>query len=83
MEFGLSGVILLACSSLANCEPVRDQVRGISTCRDSSNLSATGRKSGVRPGGRPASELASRIAHDRRNSITYAVQLASSSLVGR
>ena len=31
-------------------EPVCDQVRAISTCRDSSNLSATGRKPGLRPG---------------------------------
>jgi len=34
-------------------EPVCDQVRANSTCRDSSNLSATGRKPGLRPGLRP------------------------------
>jgi len=33
-------------------EPVCNQVRAISTCWDSSNLSATGRKPGLRPGHR-------------------------------
>ena len=51
IEFGLSGAILLASMlpsrsqpvswSQASCEPVSDQVR------DSSNLSATGRKPGL------------------------------------
>ena len=59
MEFGLSGAIQLAISLLAgrrpaswsqiSCEPVCDQVRAISTCRNSSNLSATGQKPGLRP----------------------------------
>jgi len=49
MEFGLLGAIQLASSSQTSCEPVCDQVRAISTCRDSSNLSTTGRKPGLRP----------------------------------
>ena len=55
MEFGLSGAIQLASSSRTSlsagrcCQPICDQVRAISTCRDSSNLSATGRKPGLRP----------------------------------
>ena len=57
MEFGLSGAMQLASSSRAGRRPVCDQVRTISTCRDSSNLSATGRK----PGLQPASELDSVI----------------------
>ena len=36
----------LASRSQTSCEPICDQVRAISTCRDSSNLSATGRKPG-------------------------------------
>ena len=49
MEFCLSRAILLASRSQTTCEPVCDQVRAISTCRDSSNLSASGRKLGMRP----------------------------------
>jgi len=33
----------------ASCEPNCDHVWAVSTCRDSSNLSATGRKLGLRP----------------------------------
>jgi len=44
MKFGLSCTILLASTSLAGRRPpVCDQVRAISTCRDSLNLSAAGR----------------------------------------
>jgi len=53
MEFGLSGAILLASRSLAGRRPSanRSATRHVETCRDSSNLSATGRKPGLRPAG--------------------------------
>jgi len=47
MEFGLSGAIQLAGWSQTMCKPVCDQVQPISTCQDSSNLSATGWKPGL------------------------------------
>jgi len=90
MEFGLSGAIHLASSSrissragATSCEPVCDQVRAISRCQDSSNLSATGRK----PGLQPASELvwdqlASWIAGQRNGIWSNSITL-SSSLAGR
>jgi len=79
MEFGPSGAIQLTSRSQTRCKPVCDQVQAISTCRDSSNPSATARK----PAPRVARELAcyllaSWIAPDMPNSITL-----SSSLAGR
>ena len=66
MQCGLSRAIVLASSLLAGRRPARElvadhlrtglrQVRAMSTCRDSSNLSATA--AGRIPGLRPAREL--------------------------
>jgi len=49
-----------------NCEPVCDQVRAISTCQDSSNLSATGRKPGLRPARQLVTDLVARATEPAR-----------------
>jgi len=66
-------------SATGFCEPIYDQVRATWTCRDSSNLSTTGRKPGLRPAREPVADLASWIAPDRprSNSITLSSWLAA------
>jgi len=84
MEFGLSRTILLATGRRPAGELVADQLRtglrpGSSYLDNSSNLSATGRKLGLRPARELVADLlASSIVRDRRNSTKL-----SSSLAGR
>jgi len=47
----------LASWSQTSCKPVCDHVRAMSTCRDNSNLPATGRKPGLRPARQVVAEL--------------------------